>query len=127
MKDRIKTIRKEAGLTQQQLADLFGVKRNTVAQWETGANALTNQTIEQYVKAFNINREWLENGIGKMHHTQTDEEKAGAILGDVTNQSPDSDKFEMYELLSKIDDPELIYELKIIADAIVRISKKTTH
>lgn len=127
MKDRIKTIRKEAELTQQQLADLFGVKRNTVAQWETGANALTNQTIEQYVKAFNINREWLENGIGEMHHTQTDEEKAGAILDDVTNQSPDSDKFEMYELLSKIDDPELIYELKIIADAIVRISKKTTH
>ena len=127
MKERIKLIRKNRGLTQQNLADLFGVKRNTVAQWETGVNALTNQTIEQYVKAFNINREWLEKGIGEMYRETSDEEITGAILDDVTNQSPNSDKFEMYELLSKIDDPDVIHELRIIAESIVRITKKTTH
>ena len=81
MKDRIKAIRKDQGLTQQKLADLFGVKRNTVAQWETGINAITNQTIEQYIKAFHVNRKWLETGEGNMYQDVTSEER----IGDITN------------------------------------------
>lgn len=33
---RLSTLRKAAGLTQQQLADLLGVKRTVVTNWETG-------------------------------------------------------------------------------------------
>lgn len=103
MKDRIKAIRKEQGLTQQQLADLFGVKRNTVAQWETGANALTNQTIEQYVKAFNINREWLESGTGEMHRNVDDAEKTAGLVEHVIDIDPDSEEFELIEMLKTMN------------------------
>ena len=34
----IKTLRHEKGLTQEQLAERFGVARRTVSRWETGSN-----------------------------------------------------------------------------------------
>ncbi len=34
--DDVKTIRKQLGMTQQQLADILGVGRVSVARWETG-------------------------------------------------------------------------------------------
>jgi DNA-binding transcriptional regulator YiaG len=35
-KKRVKTLRKQLGMTQQQLADVLGVNRVSVAHWETG-------------------------------------------------------------------------------------------
>ena len=34
---RLRALRKEAGLTQQQLADKLGTKRTSITNWETGA------------------------------------------------------------------------------------------
>lgn len=34
----IKELRKEKALTQEQLAEIFGVSRRTVLRWETGSN-----------------------------------------------------------------------------------------
>ena len=36
LKNHLKEIRNEAGLSQQQLADLIGVSRNTISSIETG-------------------------------------------------------------------------------------------
>lgn len=62
MKDRIRKIRKELDLTQQKFADKLSVKRNTVAQWELGINALTDQVVTSVCREFNVNEDWLRNG-----------------------------------------------------------------
>lgn len=62
MKDRVKKIRKELDLTQQKFADRISVKRNTVAQWELGINALTDQVVTSICREFNVNEDWLRNG-----------------------------------------------------------------
>ena len=63
MHERIKTIRINAGLTQQQFADRIKVKRNTVATYEMGRSIPSDSAIALICREFGINEEWLRNGI----------------------------------------------------------------
>ena len=63
MNERIKIIRINAGLTQQQFADRIKVKRNTVATYEMGRSIPSDSAIALICREFGINEEWLRNGI----------------------------------------------------------------
>lgn len=60
--DRIKQIRKEAGLTQQAFADKLGCKQNTVATYEMGRSTPLAPIIKSICREFNISEAWLRNG-----------------------------------------------------------------
>lgn len=66
MKNRIKEIRKELNLTQQEFADRIGVKRNTIATYESGRNTPIDAVISLICREFSVNKEWLRNGTGPM-------------------------------------------------------------
>lgn len=66
MKDRIKKIRKEFDLTQQKFADRLGVKRNTIATYESGRNIPIDAVISLICREFNVREEWLRTGEGEM-------------------------------------------------------------
>lgn len=66
MNERIKKLRKALDLTQQEFADKIGMKRNTVANYETDRNKPSNSVISLICKAFNVNEEWLRTGEGEM-------------------------------------------------------------
>ncbi len=66
MKERIKKIRKELDMTQQQFADIIGVKRNSYANYETGRNTPIDAVIKSICREFNVNAEWLRTGNGEM-------------------------------------------------------------
>ena len=65
MNKRIKQIRLELGLTQQEFADRIKVKRNTVATYEMGRSTPSDSVIALICKEFNVNEEWLRYGKGK--------------------------------------------------------------
>ena len=62
MKDRIKQIRKEAGLTQEKFAERLGLKRQTIATYETGRSEPMDTIIFSICREFNINENWLRYG-----------------------------------------------------------------
>ena len=66
MNKRIKTIRRILDLTQQEFADRIGVKRNTIANYETGRNTPIDSVISLICREFKINENWLRNGVGDM-------------------------------------------------------------
>ena len=66
MNNRIKELRKQLGLTQQEFADRLKLKRNTIATYEMGKATPSNRTISDICEAYNVNREWLETGNGDM-------------------------------------------------------------
>ena len=66
MKDRIKTIRKHFDLTQQEFADKIGVKRNTIATYESGRNQPIDAVIGLICREFKISEDWLRTGDGEM-------------------------------------------------------------
>ena len=66
MKDRIKKIRKELDLTQQEFADKISIKRGAIANYEVGRNEPTDSVISLICREFNVSEEWLRNGTGEM-------------------------------------------------------------
>lgn len=73
MKDRIKQIRKEAGLTQEKFAERLGLKRNTVATYETGKSKPMDNIVKSICREFGINEEWLLTGKEPMRNQPKDE------------------------------------------------------
>ena len=103
MKDRIKMIRKERDLTQQEFADRIGVKRGAIANYEIGRNIPTDSVISLICREFNINEEWLRTGQGDVHLNLT--KKDELILWASTALSNESEDFRnrFVTALSKLD------------------------
>ena len=75
MKDRIKQIRKEAGMTQEKFAEQLGLKRNTIATYETGKSEPMDNIIISICREFNVNEQWLRTGEGEMRTQISGEER----------------------------------------------------
>ena len=89
LKNRIKLIRKELGLTQQEFSDRIGIKRGAIANYEIGRNEPVDSVISLICREFNVNEEWLRTGKGEVF-IQLDKEDmlmqwAGNVLGNETN------------------------------------------
>ena len=64
MNERIKEIRIKLGITQQEMADKLGLKRNTIATYEMGKANPSERTISDVCREFGINEVWLRTGEG---------------------------------------------------------------
>ncbi|MEI3168845.1 MAG: helix-turn-helix transcriptional regulator [Lachnospiraceae bacterium] len=52
LSDRIKHLRIESAMTQQELADAIGVSQNAIYNWENGKREPNLKTVEKIAKAF---------------------------------------------------------------------------
>ena len=86
MNGRIKELRKVLDLTQQEFADRIGMKRNTVANYETNRNEPSNSVVSLICRQFNVNENWLRTGEGdmfiKMDRADVLMQWAGSVLRD---------------------------------------------
>lgn len=86
MKDRIKQIRKELDLTQQEFANKVGTSRTNIACYETGKNTPSDAVISLICAKCNVSEEWLRTGEGNMFLKIPEEDQyskaAAALLRD---------------------------------------------
>lgn len=66
MNERIKKIRKAAGLTQQEFSERLNIGRGTLANYEVGRNEPIDAVISLICREFNVNEKWLRTGEGEM-------------------------------------------------------------
>lgn len=66
MKERLKLIRDQLGMSQTELARRVGVTRSTVSKLESGDINFTEQMIKSICREFNVNYFWLTEGEGDM-------------------------------------------------------------
>ena len=66
MNERLKELRRTLNLTQQAFADRLGVKRNTVATYETGKSNPSDAAVLLICREFNVSEIWLRTGEGEM-------------------------------------------------------------
>lgn len=105
MKDRIKALRKKLGLTQQAIADVAGIKRNTVAQYEMGRNEPTSAVITLICKTYNVNETWLRTGEGEMFVQRTRSQEIVDFMGDLV-QTNNEFKRRFVAALARLDESE---------------------
>lgn len=66
MNDRIRSLRKQLNMTQQEFADRLGIPRNNIAGYETGKRSPSEAAISLICKEFAVSEEWLRSGKGEM-------------------------------------------------------------
>ena len=57
--NRLKELRKEKGLTQQQLAEKIGTTKLTISNWENEKHIIKTSTAKELAEFFNVNVEYL--------------------------------------------------------------------
>ncbi len=75
IRERVKLIRKELGLTQDQMSQRLGIGKAALSMIETGKSGLSNRNMNILVQEFNVNSDWLESGQGKMFNSSPDMQK----------------------------------------------------
>lgn len=86
MKDRLKLLRKDLGLTQEKFAERLKMKRNSIANYEIGRNEPIDAVISLICKEFNVNDKWLRTGEGEMYKKPEDEvAEAASDLLEISN------------------------------------------
>lgn len=113
MNTRIARIRKEANLTQQEFADRLGLTKNFVSLIETGGRKPSDRTISDICRIFDIQEDWLKDGLEPMRAAKSREEEIADLVGSALTGSSDFKKAVIKMICSRTDE-----ELKTLEAAL---------
>ena len=69
---RLRSIRKELSLTQENLARVLGIGKSALSMIETGKASLSERNKNILVQELNVNPDWLDSGEGEMFNAEPD-------------------------------------------------------
>ncbi len=92
MNERIKELRKELRLTQQEFADELKISRGNIGAYEVGKNAPSDAVVSLICKTFNVNEDWLRSGAGNMFLELPEEDEEAAYVSELL-EDVDNDLF----------------------------------
>ena len=94
MRERLRLIRKELGLTQEALAQKLGIGKSALSMIETGRASLSERNKNIIVQELNVNPEWLETGQGQMFFEQRPE----AVITNRTDRRLPTQSVPLYNI-----------------------------
>lgn len=101
--ERVKVLRKSLGLTQEKFSQALGCKRNTISQTESGVNNLSPQMFKAICREFDVNEDWLRDGIEPMFKQLSRSEELAIFFADVLKDEDDSFRKRFITALAKLD------------------------
>lgn len=117
MKERIKSARLSAGLSQKALADKIGISDAALSKIESGLNNPSRQTVIAISNALGVSLYWLDTGEGEMY-----EKSASQTLDAITARYNGSPTFramlDVYSKLSRAEQDAVEHYIVQLAEAI---------
>lgn len=107
--ERVKQIRKSAGLTLEKFGEHVGLKKSSLSQIETGKNALTDQVCKAICREFDIDEHWLRTGEGQPQASKTRSEMIASFAGNLMKDKEDSFRRRLVEALAQLDEKEWLF------------------
>jgi transcriptional regulator with XRE-family HTH domain len=89
---KIKQLRENLGLTQQQMADSIGIERTLYNKIEAGKNKLTVEQIKKVIKIHNVNSDWILFAEGGMIGDNNVEDFSEKYKNNTTPKNESADK-----------------------------------
>lgn len=89
--ERIKTLRSTLGMKQVDFANKISRTQAVFSKYESGAIAITDRTIADICREFNVNEQWLRAGEGLMFKQQDNLDNM--LTADVAKLVRSSDEF----------------------------------
>lgn len=106
MKNRIRELRKELGLTQAEFGERLGIKANTVGNYETGLRVPSDAIIFSICREFDVNEDWLRTGSGDMFIVKTRSQEIVDFMSELMNDPDDSFKRRFIESVAQLSEEE---------------------
>lgn len=88
MHERIKSLRRDLKMTQQEFADRLHIKRGAVANYEVGRNVPADSVIALICKEFGVSEMWLRTGEGKPYPERGRLEELSYMAGRFLSNEP---------------------------------------
>lgn len=123
MKNRIKSLRKNLNMNQTEFGSKIGLKQTTIAGYETGSREPNDAVILSICKEFNVNENWLRNGVGEMFNKRTKDQKIADFIGDIFLEEEESFKRRFVSMLADMDEDQWALLAKM-ANALLAENKK---
>lgn len=103
MKDRIKRIRKDAGVNQTDFAESLGLSRTFIGQIEIGTNTMSDRTIRDICRIYHVNEEWLRTGEGDPYTPRPRNQQIADFMNQAMEGEEDELKSQLVYGLSQLD------------------------
>lgn len=120
MNERLKKLRRELELTQQEFADKIGMKQNTIATYEMGRATPSDPAIRSICREFNVNEHWLRDGTGEMFIPVSRDEQIATFIGEIQSVPDDTFKKRLVAMLSEMNENEW----EMLEKLVIRLSKE---
>ena len=119
MKNRIKLLRKDLKLTQNEFGDAIKVSNSNISNIENGSVNLTDRNIYEICSKFNVNKDWLKHGIGDVYIDLNKEDEIKNIINEFIDDN-NAVKKDILNSLLKVHDENT---LKLISDMIHKFAE----
>ena len=123
MKDRIAKVRKDAGLSQGEMAERLNLSRNFISLIENGNRIPSDRTISDICRIFDIEEDWLRHGLEPMRAERSRDEEIAELVSRALKGSGDFKKAVIQMICSRTDD-ELEALEKALRDVYEKITKE---
>ncbi len=126
MHERLKQLRKQLDMTQQEFADRIGIKRNSFANYETGRNTPLDAIIVSICREFNVNEEWLRNGTGSMFIKKERGDEIAEVVNKLLSDEDNTFKTKFITMLSELSVSDWKYLEKVARKLLDNDKQNTT-
>lgn len=127
MEERLKELRKSLKLTQQEFADRIGVKRNTIAQYESGRNAPIDAVITLICRTYGVNETWLRTGEGEMFQPKSRNDELLDYARRIAEGDPGSIRAKILTAMTRLTDAQWEVLAQVAAQFLAEAQSQPSH
>ena len=114
--ERTKVLRKNyLKLTMDEFGKRLGVQKSAISKIETGKVSLSDQMFLSICREFNVNPDWLRDGIGEPFKEVSRNKRIEGFVADILANEPEGRKTRLVDALASLDEEgwDKLYEIAL--------------